>query len=134
MTADQQGKPPSPSGAEQNLRENQQQLDLDGIMVGVSRQALDEVLAELTRLRSGRAAALEEAAKVADREKAAAERILAKANARYKDRHLLAAFGSNSDPDAEVINAEAMRDMADGIANLIRALSPPSHSTEGEKD
>lgn len=29
----------------ENLTENQQQLDADGIMVGVSRQALDETLA-----------------------------------------------------------------------------------------
>ena len=30
-----------------NLRNNQQQLDQDGVMVGVSRQALDEVLAHI---------------------------------------------------------------------------------------
>ena len=37
--------------AEKNLRECQRQLDADGVMVGVSRQALDEVLTELQRLR-----------------------------------------------------------------------------------
>lgn len=37
--------------AEANLRECQQQLDFDGVMVGVSRQALNEVLDEITRLR-----------------------------------------------------------------------------------
>ena len=37
--------------AEKNLRECQRQLDMDGAEVGVSRQALDEVLAELERLR-----------------------------------------------------------------------------------
>lgn len=36
----------------QNLRESQQQLDMDGIIVGVSRQALEEVLAEVDRLRA----------------------------------------------------------------------------------
>lgn len=38
--------------AEKNLRECQQQLDMDGCMVGVSRQAVDEVLAEVERLRN----------------------------------------------------------------------------------
>lgn len=33
-----------------NLQTNQQQLDADGCMVGVSRQALDETLAEVERL------------------------------------------------------------------------------------
>lgn len=33
------------------LANNQQQLDMDGVMVGVSRQALDEALAELRFLR-----------------------------------------------------------------------------------
>lgn len=37
--------------AEQNLRDHQTQLDMDGVMVGVSRQAIDEVLAEIERLR-----------------------------------------------------------------------------------
>lgn len=38
--------------AEQNLRDHQTQLDMDGVMVGVSRQAIDEVLAEIERLRA----------------------------------------------------------------------------------
>ena len=38
--------------AEKNLRENQRQLDADGVMVGVSRQAVHEVLAETDRLRA----------------------------------------------------------------------------------
>lgn len=38
--------------AEKNLRENQKQLDADGVMVGVSRQAVHEVLAETARLRA----------------------------------------------------------------------------------
>jgi len=37
--------------AEENLRDEQRQLDPDGIEVGVSRQAVDEVLAETKRLR-----------------------------------------------------------------------------------
>lgn len=37
--------------AEQNLRDNQTQLDMDGVMVGVSRQALEETLDELEKLR-----------------------------------------------------------------------------------
>ena len=40
------------SEAEKQLREHQQQLDADGIMVGVSRQALDETLAQLTKLQA----------------------------------------------------------------------------------
>lgn len=40
------------SAATDNLRDNQTQLDADGCMVGVSRQALDEALAELETLRS----------------------------------------------------------------------------------
>jgi hypothetical protein len=39
------------SEAEKNLRDSQRQLDMDGCMVGVSRQALDETLDEFTRLR-----------------------------------------------------------------------------------
>jgi len=39
--------------AEQNLRSHQRQLDADGVMVGVSRQAIDETLFELERLRRG---------------------------------------------------------------------------------
>ena len=35
-----------------NLKSNQQQLDLDGCMVGVSRQALEEVLYEIEQLRA----------------------------------------------------------------------------------
>lgn len=38
--------------AENQLRNFQQQLDADGIMVGVSRQAVDEVLTEIERLRA----------------------------------------------------------------------------------
>ena len=38
--------------AENQLRNYQRQLDADGIMVGVSRQAIDEVLAEIERLRA----------------------------------------------------------------------------------
>ena len=34
-----------------NLRNNQQQLDQDGVIVGVSRQALDEVLAYIDAMR-----------------------------------------------------------------------------------
>lgn len=40
--------------AEQNLRSHQRQLDADGSMVGVSRQALDEVFVEIERLRAER--------------------------------------------------------------------------------
>ena len=40
------------SEAEKNLREHQQQLDADGVMVGVSRQALVEVLEERSQLRA----------------------------------------------------------------------------------
>lgn len=41
-----------PAAAIENLRNSQQQLDMDGIIVGVSRQAIEEVLAyvEATRL------------------------------------------------------------------------------------
>ena len=39
------------SEAEKQLREHQERLDFDGVMVGVSRQALDEVLTELAELR-----------------------------------------------------------------------------------
>jgi len=38
-----------PGSAIQNLQEYQRQLDADGTFVGVSRQALDEVLAYVTR-------------------------------------------------------------------------------------
>ena len=38
------------------LRDHQQQLDMDGVMVGVSRQAIDEVLTELATLRAQNAA------------------------------------------------------------------------------
>lgn len=38
--------------AARQLRDHQQQLDMDGVTVGVSRQAIDEVLAELDRLRA----------------------------------------------------------------------------------
>jgi hypothetical protein len=39
------------SNASEHLADNQQQLDADGTMVGVSRQALEETLAELKQLR-----------------------------------------------------------------------------------
>jgi hypothetical protein len=39
------------SAASDNLRTNQRQLDADGCEVGVSRQAVDETLEELDRLR-----------------------------------------------------------------------------------
>ena len=39
-----------PDNAIYNLREHQQQLDMDGIMVGVSRQALEETLDYVTSL------------------------------------------------------------------------------------
>ena len=39
------------SKAVENLRNYQEQLDEHGIMVGVSRQALDEALSELSELR-----------------------------------------------------------------------------------
>jgi predicted TIM-barrel fold metal-dependent hydrolase len=38
--------------AEYHLRTHQKQLDEDGIIVGVSRQAIDEVLAELDKARA----------------------------------------------------------------------------------
>jgi hypothetical protein len=41
--------PEMPELAIKNLQEYQKQLDMDGVMVGVSRQALDEVLAYVTR-------------------------------------------------------------------------------------
>lgn len=44
------GSGDSPHDAVANLRVHQQQLDADGIMVGVSRQALDETLALIDRL------------------------------------------------------------------------------------
>ena len=40
----------SPFGAIQHLTEHQRQLDMDGCHVGVSRQALDEVLAYVARM------------------------------------------------------------------------------------
>lgn len=40
----------SPIEAIKNITEHQQQLDADGCMVGVSRQALDETLAFVSRL------------------------------------------------------------------------------------
>jgi len=48
--------------AEKVLREHQQQLDADGVMVGVSRQALDEVLAALQTARDQLSACENEAA------------------------------------------------------------------------
>lgn len=38
------------NAAIKNLRENQQQLDMDGVMVGVSRQALDELIMDYESL------------------------------------------------------------------------------------
>ena len=52
--------------AEKNLRECQEQLDMDGVMVGVSRQALEETLTELDASRA-REARLVEALRVAER-------------------------------------------------------------------
>lgn len=40
------------SAASENLRNNQKQADMDGCMVQVSRQAVDEVLAEYDRMRA----------------------------------------------------------------------------------
>ena len=54
------------TAAEQNLRACQKQLDMDGVMVGVSRQALEETLAELDASRA-REARLVEALRVAER-------------------------------------------------------------------
>ena len=39
------------SAATEQLRTHQEQLDADGIMVGVSRQAIDETLTELDNLK-----------------------------------------------------------------------------------
>lgn len=44
------------------LQEHQTQLDMDGVMVGVSRQALEEVLNEVTQLRTAITTAEERAA------------------------------------------------------------------------
>lgn len=56
----------APSEAIEQLRSHQQQLDMDGVIVGVSRQAIEEVLAYIKSLLSARDVALEEAAKVAE--------------------------------------------------------------------
>lgn len=45
------------ASASYDLETHRQQLDMDGVMIGVSRQALDEVLAELRYLRYFRDAA-----------------------------------------------------------------------------
>lgn len=45
-----------PVEAIKNLADHQQQLDMDGCMVGVSRQALDETLAYITGINSAPAA------------------------------------------------------------------------------
>ena len=50
------------SEATEQLRNHQTQLDMDGIMVGVSRQAIDECLYEID-LQAARIAALEDALK-----------------------------------------------------------------------
>lgn len=42
---------PQMSPAAQNLRDQQRQLDIDGVEVGVSRQAIEEVLEELASMR-----------------------------------------------------------------------------------
>lgn len=59
--------PPTPanleamaSPAETALRNYQRQLDIDGVEVGVSRQALDEVLAELQAIRTAHAQGLQQ--------------------------------------------------------------------------
>lgn len=43
--------PELPEGAINNLKNHQQQLDGDGCFVGVSRQALDEVLAAIEKVK-----------------------------------------------------------------------------------
>lgn len=50
-----------PNPAYENLRSYQRQLDADGCEVGVSRQALDEILEAFDALRGGAAKALEKA-------------------------------------------------------------------------
>lgn len=52
-------KEPEMTAAEQNLRACQKQLDMDGVMVGVSRQALEETLAELDASRAREAKLVE---------------------------------------------------------------------------
>lgn len=49
------------SSASEQLRTHQEQLDAGGIMVGVSRQALDETLAQYTALRNALKVLLNEA-------------------------------------------------------------------------
>ena len=54
------------SGAARHLRKYQEQLDQHGIMVGVSKQALDEALAQLTELQAKYDALAKDALAVAD--------------------------------------------------------------------
>ena len=49
------------SAASEQLRSHQEQLDADGIMVGVSRQAVDETLAQYNALRNALKVLLNEA-------------------------------------------------------------------------
>ena len=49
------------SAASEQLRTHQEQLDADGIMVGVSRQAVDETLAQYNALRNALKVLLNEA-------------------------------------------------------------------------
>lgn len=73
---------------------------------------------------AGEAAGIERAAKVADRDATRAAGLLATAKKRYAKRELLAAVGSQSDPDAECIHLEACEGTAKDIAAVIRSLSP----------
>jgi hypothetical protein len=50
MTARETGAVERPDAAIEQLRDHQEQLDFDGVMVGVSRQALDETLAYVEAL------------------------------------------------------------------------------------
>ena len=45
-------KPDAPNGAIQNLKDHQGQLDMEGCMVAVSRQALDEVMAYIDTIQA----------------------------------------------------------------------------------
>lgn len=75
----------------ENLKTNQRQLDADGCEVGVSRQALDETLAEVSRLQLIEATARE---------------LIGPAGMRLtmSDGHLLAVIEKpdNSDPHARL--------------------------------
>lgn len=84
---------------------------------------IEALEAENARLREALARENEECAKVADREKADAELILTRAKRRAHKAGLLLAVGYQGDPDAEVIEAEAIAATAVDIANGIRARS-----------